>query len=86
MPRTSSRSTAQLVRLLLPVILVDCPADLRFRWEQKKLQLNLHRFYKKPKFGQVAQLVEQWTENPCVGGSIPPLTTSKNSDPSAFLR
>jgi hypothetical protein len=25
--------------------------------------------------GQVAQLVEQWTENPCVGGSIPPLTT-----------
>ena len=24
---------------------------------------------------QVAQLVEQWTENPCVGGSIPPLTT-----------
>ncbi len=26
--------------------------------------------------GQVAQLVEQRTENPCVGGSIPPLTTS----------
>ena len=26
--------------------------------------------------GQVAQLVEQWTENPCVGGSIPSLTTS----------
>ena len=26
--------------------------------------------------GQVAQLVEQWTENPCVGGSIPPLSTS----------
>lgn len=25
--------------------------------------------------GQVAQLVEQWTENPCVGGSSPPLTT-----------
>jgi hypothetical protein len=21
-------------------------------------------------------LVEQWTENPCVGGSIPPLSTS----------
>gem|GEM_PF-3591585 len=28
-------------------------------------------------FGQVAQLVEQWTENPCVGGSIPPLSTPK---------
>ena len=25
--------------------------------------------------GQVAQLVEQWTENPCVAGSIPALTT-----------
>lgn len=22
-------------------------------------------------FGRVAQLVEQWTENPCVAGSIP---------------
>ena len=30
--------------------------------------------------GQVAQLVEQRTENPCVGGSIPPLATK--SDPS----
>jgi hypothetical protein len=27
--------------------------------------------------GQVAQLVEQWTENPCVGGSIPSLSTKK---------
>ena len=27
--------------------------------------------------GQVAQLVEQRTENPCVGGSIPPLATDK---------
>ena len=26
--------------------------------------------------GAVAQLVEQWTENPCVGGSIPPHTTA----------
>jgi hypothetical protein len=25
--------------------------------------------------GQVAQLVEQRTENPCVGGSIPSLST-----------
>ena len=35
-----------------------------------------------PKFalpnGAVAQLVEQRTENPCVGGSIPPHTTSKS--------
>ena len=25
--------------------------------------------------GQIAQSVEQGTENPCVGGSIPPLAT-----------
>jgi hypothetical protein len=25
--------------------------------------------------GEIAQLVERWTENPCVGGSIPPLST-----------
>ena len=29
------------------------------------------------KNGGVAQLVEQRTENPCVGGSIPSLTTFK---------
>ncbi len=28
-------------------------------------------------FGQIAQSVEQRTENPCVGGSIPPLATNK---------
>ena len=27
--------------------------------------------------GQIAQSVEQWTENPCVGGSIPSLPTSQ---------
>ena len=31
--------------------------------------------------GAVAQLVEQRTENPCVGGSIPPHTTSENDKP-----
>jgi hypothetical protein len=30
------------------------------------------------KGGAVAQLVEQRTENPCVGGSIPPHTTYGN--------
>ncbi len=29
-------------------------------------------------WGDVAQLVEQRTENPCVGGSIPSITTSKS--------
>jgi hypothetical protein len=29
------------------------------------------------KDGVIAQLVEQWTENPCVAGSTPARTTSK---------
>jgi hypothetical protein len=31
---------------------------------------------RKQSLGQIAQSVEQRTENPCVGGSIPPLATS----------
>ena len=34
--------------------------------------------------GQVAQSVEQRTENPCVGGSIPPLATTPFLVPSLF--
>ena len=35
--------------------------------------------------GAVAQSVEQWTENPCVGGSIPPHTTgSPGKNAGAF--
>ena len=30
--------------------------------------------------GSVAQLVEQWTENPCVAGSIPARATSEKID------
>jgi hypothetical protein len=36
-------------------------------------------------FGDVAQLVEQRTENPCVGGSIPSITTQKASLTRLFL-
>tara|TARA_A100001037_G_C14887133_1_gene516643 strand:+ start:576 stop:773 length:198 start_codon:yes stop_codon:yes gene_type:complete len=36
--------------------------------------------------GQVAQLVEQWTENPRVGGSNPPLTTLLFRDSSPNCR
>ena len=35
------------------------------------------RYNTRPLGGQVAQLVEQRTENPRVGGSIPPLATMK---------
>ena len=38
--------------------------------QEKPLQVNIHKH-----FGQVAQLVEQRTENPCVAGSIPALST-----------
>tara|TARA_B100000282_G_scaffold132746_1_gene95108 strand:+ start:301 stop:441 length:141 start_codon:yes stop_codon:yes gene_type:complete len=34
---------------------------------------------------QVAQLVEQWTENPRVGGSNPPLGTTFSKKKPAFL-
>ena len=37
--------------------------------------INLIRFFLKY-IGSVAQSVEQRTENPCVGGSIPPGATS----------
>ena len=36
--------------------------------------LFLFYFYKKD-IGTLAQMVEQWTENPCVPGSIPGGTT-----------
>ena len=38
-------------------------------------------------YAQVAQSVEQWTENPRVGGSIPPLATLNfNFDQSLFRK
>jgi hypothetical protein len=36
-----------------------------------------------PSGGQVAQLVEQRTENPRVGGSIPPLATTFIAKPQS---
>lgn len=49
---------------------------------QSELDLKINSIYicgRRWKYGYtagaVAQLVEQWTENPCVGGSIPPHTT-----------
>ena len=36
-------------------------------------------------FGQIAQSVEQWTENPCVGGSIPSLPTFIEADTDSLL-
>jgi hypothetical protein len=36
---------------------------------------DLQIIFAVPKGGAIAQLVEQWTENPCVLGSIPSGTT-----------
>ena len=38
--------------------------------------LNFEIYICSPKRGAIAQSVEQWTENPCVPGSIPGGTTS----------
>ncbi len=38
------------------------------------MNLYLHPLWR----GTLAQLVEQWTENPCVPGSIPGGTTKKS--------
>ena len=35
--------------------------------------------------GDIAQLVEQWTENPCVGGSNPSITTKENRTQSCLV-
>ena len=41
---------------------------------------------KKQEIGEIAQLVEHWTENPGVGGSSPPLATSLRSQRSGERR
>jgi hypothetical protein len=47
---------------------------------EARMPIFVPRFQASPaaglrEFGAVAQLVEQWTENPCVAGSIPARTT-----------
>ncbi len=42
--------------------------------ERDKIKFN--RLFNASQNAQVAQLVEQRTENPCVDGSIPPLGTT----------
>ena len=53
-----------------------------------KFALYLHSENKTSMFyfiGTLAQLVEQWTENPCVPGSIPGGTTQKTTIKSWFF-
>src|SRR5262245_2055344 len=55
-------------------------------YRRKKGRLGALFIYNPPLFaghGQVAQLVEQRTENPCVAGSIPALATKFRPFPNA---
>ena len=49
---------------------------LQMIWHLMQKFLFLHHF-KQQSNGSLAQLVEQWTENPCVPGSNPGGTTFK---------
>ena len=68
----------------MPNIKIYTQAVKSLEYELRKLGLTLsqhpNRIRKVGRFScsysaQVAQSVEQWTENPCVDGSIPPLGT-----------
>ena len=50
-------------------------AIIKFR-VVKKVSKSLYCIIQFFKYAQVAQLVEQRTENPCVGGSNPPRATT----------
>ena len=56
------------------VLFRSCGAHLRRNFVLDRFGVFL--FNARPFQGQVAQLVEQRTENPRVGGSIPPLATT----------
>ena len=47
-----------------------------FFWKKVFGNRELHSIFAVRKGGAIAQLVEQWTENPCVLGSIPSGTTT----------
>ena len=49
------------------------------------ISLQFFIFAIRYKNGAVAQLVEQRTENPCVGGSIPPHTTERTLNPCRLI-
>ena len=67
-----------------PVVRSLLPFDWPDREDNARLDSALNLTYKPPsRSAQVAQLVEQRTENPCVGGSIPPLGTIDASGSSA---
>ena len=45
----------------------------------------MNRLYYLKSQGTLAQMVEQWTENPCVPGSIPGGTTKTLDNPMIFM-
>jgi hypothetical protein len=53
----------------------------RFFFDKVFAYSDLRYIFAVRKGGAIAQSVEQWTENPCVPGSIPGGTTSLNRKP-----
>ena len=67
----------------VPPLYLKINETLHWRWYQTQRRKSLGQIChgKSPRIqseanGTVAQLVEQWTENPCVTGSIPVGTTT----------
>ena len=53
----------------------DLPLFFRYKFFEIIPKIIIFDFLKSKRYGQIAQSVEQRTENPCVGGSIPSLPT-----------
>ena len=49
------------------------------------MSVNVQLHVSKAQYAQVAQLVEQWTENPRVGGSNPPLGTTSTQQQQSLM-
>ena len=59
--------------------------ELGFKSKNGYICSPLKRIYSCRRKGAVAQSVEQRTENPCVGGSIPPHTTKPWQKPGLCI-
>ncbi len=54
---------------------VDSLTYLGFNCRLTRMTIQRFKYFGLNQYGQIAQSVEQGTENPRVGGSIPPLAT-----------
>ena len=59
--------------------------DSKFADRESQISQNRRFELNDKSVGALAQLVEQWTENPCVPGSIPGGTTKTSAKAGVFL-